>query len=268
MDRRRLRRALAVVAAVAAVSRVVSRLARILLTRRRQIGDAIIERIADDTVVDPETARSAPCSRGDVVLPEEVLEEPLDADVPRAPGPHLLALPDALHAGPHARQVHRARALRLLLFRPFELLAFRAPEYEMDDTRGIVRWRIDARRARRPAGPGRGRLPGDRRPAPAQSRPTGARASTSRSRSRTSTRRSPRRGPLVLRQHAVAHPRPRLLRLPALAGPARPRRESGVGRFADRRRRPRPAGAAAERAPDGAHGQRAARELQPDGAAA
>lgn len=29
-----------------------------------------------------------------------------------------------------------------LLFRPFVLLAFDAPEYEMDDQRGIVRWRI------------------------------------------------------------------------------------------------------------------------------
>jgi len=30
-----------------------------------------------------------------------------------------------------------------LLFRPFVLLSFQAPEYEMDDERGIVRWRID-----------------------------------------------------------------------------------------------------------------------------
>ena len=30
-----------------------------------------------------------------------------------------------------------------LLFRPFVLLSFQAPEYEMDRTRGIVRWRIE-----------------------------------------------------------------------------------------------------------------------------
>lgn len=30
-----------------------------------------------------------------------------------------------------------------LLFRPFVLLSFQAPEYEMDDDRGIVRWRIE-----------------------------------------------------------------------------------------------------------------------------
>lgn len=30
-----------------------------------------------------------------------------------------------------------------LLFRPIVLLRFRAPEYEMNDTRGIVRWRIE-----------------------------------------------------------------------------------------------------------------------------
>jgi hypothetical protein len=58
-----------------------------------------------------------------------------------------------------------------LLFRPFKLLTFHAPEYEMDSSRGVVRWRIAsgvlvARRGhqgdgyleidvqRRPAGPG------------------------------------------------------------------------------------------------------------------
>jgi hypothetical protein len=58
-----------------------------------------------------------------------------------------------------------------LLFRPFKLLTFHAPEYEMDAARGVVRWRIAsgilvARRGRegdgyleidvqrRPAGPG------------------------------------------------------------------------------------------------------------------
>jgi hypothetical protein len=30
-----------------------------------------------------------------------------------------------------------------LLVRPLKLLTFRAPEYEMDDTRGVVRWRIE-----------------------------------------------------------------------------------------------------------------------------
>jgi hypothetical protein len=31
----------------------------------------------------------------------------------------------------------------VILTRPFVLLAFQAPEYEMDDTRGVVRWRIE-----------------------------------------------------------------------------------------------------------------------------
>src|SRR3954454_18562483 len=31
-----------------------------------------------------------------------------------------------------------------LLFRPFVLLRFQAPEYEMNATRGIVRWRIES----------------------------------------------------------------------------------------------------------------------------
>jgi hypothetical protein len=31
----------------------------------------------------------------------------------------------------------------VILFKPFRLLRFQAPEYEMDDRRGIVRWRIE-----------------------------------------------------------------------------------------------------------------------------
>ena len=31
----------------------------------------------------------------------------------------------------------------MLLVRPFVLLRFQAPEYEMDDKRGVVRWRIE-----------------------------------------------------------------------------------------------------------------------------
>ena len=52
-----------------------------------------------------------------------------------------------------------------VLFRPFVLLSFKAPEYEMDASRGIVRWRIEKGVLVSKRGP-RARLPGDRRPAP------------------------------------------------------------------------------------------------------
>jgi hypothetical protein len=55
-----------------------------------------------------------------------------------------------------------------LLFRPLKLLTFQAPEYEMDDRRGVVRWRIArgllvARRGRR--GDGYLEIDVERRPA-------------------------------------------------------------------------------------------------------
>ncbi|HEY6779945.1 MAG TPA: hypothetical protein VI111_03275 [Thermoleophilaceae bacterium] len=55
-----------------------------------------------------------------------------------------------------------------LLFRPLKLLTFQAPEYEMDDRRGVVRWRIErgllvARRGR--GGDGYLEIDVERRPA-------------------------------------------------------------------------------------------------------
>src|SRR5207237_9082829 len=45
-----------------------------------------------------------------------------------------------------------------VLFRPFVLLSFKAPEYEMDAQRGIVRWRIEKGVLVSKAGRGRGYL--------------------------------------------------------------------------------------------------------------
>ena len=106
--------------------------------------------------------------------------------------------------------------------------------------RGIVRWRIARRRCSSPARARRRRLPGDRRPPLPGGRARARRrihvevevanfypaiADLARA--------------LVLRAHAVAHPRARHPRLPALARAARPR---GVGGRALRRRAPTRAG--------------------------
>ena len=53
-----------------------------------------------------------------------------------------------------------------LLFKPFKLLTFQAPEYETEADRGIVRWRIDKGVLVAATGRGARRLPGDRRAAP------------------------------------------------------------------------------------------------------
>ena len=78
--------------------------------------------------------------------------------------------------------------------RPFVLLRFQAPEYEMDERRGVVRWRIErgllvARRGH--GGDGYLQIDVARAATPGRRRHGGH--CTSRSRSRTSIRRSPRR---------------------------------------------------------------------------
>jgi hypothetical protein len=142
MDPRRLRVTLAVIAAVAAVYAVASRAAWLFLGRRHQIGDAIIERIADDTVVDPTTGAVRSVQSGDVVVPEEVLEgrwTPMYLE--RLARTYWRFLSRCTLGLVRVEYSERERFV-VLLFRPFELLAFRAPEYEMDEHRGVVRWRI------------------------------------------------------------------------------------------------------------------------------
>jgi hypothetical protein len=143
MDPRRLRATLTVAAAVVAVYAIVSLAARALLGRRHQIGDAIIERIADDTEVDPTTGAVRSVQSGDVVVPEEVLEgrwTPVYLE--RLARTYWRFLSRCTLGLVRVKYTERERFV-VLLFRPLELLAFRAPEYEMDDTRGVVRWRIE-----------------------------------------------------------------------------------------------------------------------------
>ena len=138
----------------------------------------------------------------------------------------------------------------VLITRPFVLLRFRAPEYSMDDERGIVRWRIrDGILVASEGHEGDGYLEID--VTPLRRARARARAAARRGRDRLvlSRDRVPDRA-LGLRQHAVAHPRARHPRLPALAREARAR---GV------RRRPlrRPGGRRGAGARAGAgHGRR------------
>ncbi len=92
----------------------------------------------------------------------------------------------------HVRYTEQERSV-VLLAAPLRLLTFRAPEYEMDASHGLVRWRISSgllvsKRGR----DGGGYLQIEvRRPAGGRRRRVLARACTWRSRWPTSTRRSP-----------------------------------------------------------------------------
>ena len=136
---RRLLKPLAIlIAAYAVISRVLTR----MLGRPTRVGDATIGELHDDTSVAPSGAvRSV---------------QSADLDMPVAA---LDAIWSPMHLERLARTYWRflsrctlglvrveytdAERFVVLLRRPFVLLAFRRPEYEMDAGRGIVRWRIE-----------------------------------------------------------------------------------------------------------------------------
>ena len=139
--------------------------------------------------------RSRSIQRADLLIDRDALAADLDAGRPRAPGSDLLALPDARDARADPRPLHRAGALRgAASRRRCGCSPSQAPEYEMDASHGLVRWRISRGLLVSKRGRDGARPPADRGP-PARRRrrrDASAPACTSRSRSPTSTPRSPR----------------------------------------------------------------------------
>jgi hypothetical protein len=130
MDRRRLRRPLLVAGIVVTLYAVASRLARVWLGRRHEVGDATIDRIADDTNVDPATGAVRSVQSGDVLVPEALLDG-------RWSPMYLERL-----ARTYWQFLSRCTLGLVRVVYTERELAFHAPEYEMDGDRGVVRWRI------------------------------------------------------------------------------------------------------------------------------
>ena len=180
--------ALALLAAAVAVASMVN--ARTRAPRRAEVVE-----LENETSVDPATEAVTSVQKADLLIDRDALHGDLDTGAPRAPRPHLLALPDARHARSDPRPLHASGSARWCCSPPpLRLLTFQAPEYEMDASHGLVRWRISRGPAGLQARPRRARLPADRGTPPARGRRRRppARACTSRSRWPTSTRRSPR----------------------------------------------------------------------------
>ena len=94
-----------------------------------------------------------------VSLPREELDRVWSAEYLERLAAHLLALPHPLLAGPAARGLHRGRARgRVLLRKPFVLLRFRKPEYEILPNGGVVSWPIEKGLLVAPSGRGKGYL--------------------------------------------------------------------------------------------------------------
>ena len=139
-------------------------------------------RVARVTIVDPEhsttwdpSGKARSVQAADLVLPTEALDAiwtPMHLErLARTYWRFLTRVTLGLIRIAYTSQ----ERMVVLLVRPFVLLRFQAPEYEMDDKRGLVRWRIErgvlvAARARRR------RLPRDRDRAPAVRRAGQARA--------------------------------------------------------------------------------------------
>jgi hypothetical protein len=113
------------------------------LMRRGPIAGAVIEKPTDDTSIDPETGAVTSKQGADILLPVAALEglwkpESLER-VARTYWSTLQRFTLGLF---HLHYSETERSVVFLLS-PLRLLTFRAPEYEMDRDRGIVRWRID-----------------------------------------------------------------------------------------------------------------------------
>jgi hypothetical protein len=117
--------------------------ARAILNRGRLIGRAVIRDPAESTRTDPETGAVTSIQAADISLPEKAVSEiwtPMHLE--RLARTYWRFL-SRCTLGIIRVKYTEAERFVCVLARPFVLLSFRAPEYEMDAHRGIVRWRID-----------------------------------------------------------------------------------------------------------------------------
>jgi hypothetical protein len=161
---------------------------RLLLGRRRGASDrrqrAVIGKLADSTSVDWDSGAARSVQRADLLIEEAALSEIwTPAHLERLARTYWRFLTRVTLGLIRVHYTEGERSV-VLVARPLRLLTFQAPEYEMDSTRGMVRWRIArgllvSRRGR--SGDGylqievrRDRPTGDRRatgPAPTARRP-------------------------------------------------------------------------------------------------
>ena len=132
-----MRRTLAILAGLAAAVLAV----RAAILRRRSV--AHIQRLDDHTVTDASGAVRS-IQSADVTLPAGDLDRlwsPMYLE--RLARTYWRFLTRVTLGMIRVKYTDRERFV-CLLFRPFVLLRFQAPEYEMNATRGIVRWRIES----------------------------------------------------------------------------------------------------------------------------
>ena len=145
-------------AAIVAAAAALFAGARRILNRSKLIGRAVIRDPAESTRRDPETGAVTSIQAAEISLPAQAVEEiwtPMHLE--RLARTYWRFLSRCTLGIIRVKYTDAERFV-CVLFRPFVLLSFKAPEYEMNATRGIVRWRIEKGVLVSKAGRGRGYL--------------------------------------------------------------------------------------------------------------
>ena len=133
---------LAVIAGLAALAAAWFGVVRRLLNRSRQVARVTIVSPEEHTTMDPNGAVRT-VQAADLTMHEHQLESLWSPrDLERLARTYWRFLTRATLGVVRVKYSEDRRQV-VLLTRPLALLAFRAPEYEMDAERGIVRWRIE-----------------------------------------------------------------------------------------------------------------------------
>src|SRR5271154_3382283 len=103
---------------------------------------AVIADLEDATSLDSDTGAGRSVQKADLVIEESALREIwTPAHLERLARTYWRFLTRVTLGLIRVRYSEQERSV-VLLARPLKLLSFQAPEYEMDPTRGLVRWRI------------------------------------------------------------------------------------------------------------------------------
>jgi hypothetical protein len=112
-------------------------------SRRSVIPGAEIGELVDETSTDAETGAVTSRQAGDIVLPAAALAGLWDPEhLERVARTYWTTLQRFTLGLLHVHYTAGERAV-VLLIPQLRLLTFKAPEYEMDECHGIVRWRIE-----------------------------------------------------------------------------------------------------------------------------
>jgi hypothetical protein len=130
------------VGALAALAALAVALWLLLRSVPERVLPATVTNLSDQTSIDPETDAVRSVQRAEVLVGREALEEIwTPTHLERLARTYWRFLTRVTLGLIRVKYTERGRAV-VLVTEPLRLLTFEPPEYEMDATRGLVRWRI------------------------------------------------------------------------------------------------------------------------------